>query len=275
MEDYPMTKTIFITGASTGLGRAAALLFAQKGWKVFATMRNPAAAAELGQTAGITVLPLDVTRPEQIAAAARTALAAGPVDVLFNNAGYGLAGPFEGASDDQLVDEIHTNLLGVMRVTQAFLPAMRERGQGTILTTTSIGGLVTFPFNSVYHATKWGLEGWSESLAFELKPFGIKVKTVAPGGIATDFAGRSLVLTAHAAYAEAMGKVFVAFTSPERRGQGSSAEQIAEEVWEAVNDDSDRVTHVAGADAKATYARRLEVGVEAFRAGVRQMFLGA
>ena len=81
-----------------------------------------------------------------------------------------LAGAFEGASDSQLVDEIETNLLGVLRVTQAFLPAMRERRQGVILTTTSIGGLVTFPFNSVYHATKWGLEGWSESLAYELAP---------------------------------------------------------------------------------------------------------
>ena len=120
-----MTQTIFITGSSTGLGRATALLFAAKGWKVFATMRNPARETEIGQVAGITLLPLDVTQPDQIQAAAKTALAAGPVDVLFNNAGYGLAGPFEGASDAQLTDEIDTNLLGVMRVTQAFLPAMR------------------------------------------------------------------------------------------------------------------------------------------------------
>lgn len=269
-----MTKTIFITGASTGLGRAAAELFASKGWRVFATMRNPDKEAELAKVAGVTLLKLDVTRPDQIAAAAQAALAEGPVDVLFNNAGYGLAGPFEGATDEQLTAELDTNLLGVMRVTQAFLPAMRERGAGTILTTTSIGGLVTFPFNSVYHATKWGLEGWSESLAFELEPFGIRVKTVAPGGIATDFASRSLVMTQHAAYAEDMGKVFAAFSNPERRSQGSTAEQIAEVVWEAANDETDRVTHVAGADAKANYARRLEVGIDAFRAGIRQMFLG-
>lgn len=269
-----MSKTIFITGASTGLGRATALLFAEKGWKVIATMRNPAAGADLAAK-GVTVMALDVTRPDQVAQAAKAALALGPVDVLFNNAGYGLAGPFEGATDDQLRDELDTNLLGVMRVTQAFLPAMRERGEGTILTTTSIGGLVTFPFNSVYHATKWGLEGWSESLAYELAPFGIKVKTVAPGGIATDFAGRSLVMTQHAAYGEAMGKVFAAFTNPERRANGSSAEKIADAVWDAVNDPADRVSYVAGDDAKATYAQRLAVGVDAFRAGIRQMFLGA
>lgn len=268
-----MTKTIFITGSSTGLGRATALLFAQKGWKVIATMRNAAAETEL-QKAGITVMPLDVTNLPQIGETAKAALALGPVDVLFNNAGYGLAGAFEGATDEQLRDELDTNLLGVMRVTQAFLPAMRERGEGTIITTTSIGGLVTFPFNSVYHATKWGLEGWSESLAYELAPFGIKVKTVAPGGIATDFASRSLVMTQHGAYADAMAKVFSAFSNPERRKNASSAEKIADAVWDAVNDPDDRVSYVAGDDAKATYAQRLAAGVDAFRAGIRQAFLG-
>jgi len=270
-----MTKTIFITGSSTGLGRATALLFASKGWKVIATMRNPAKEAELGAVAGITVLPLDVTDKAQIADTAKKALALGPIDVLFNNAGYGLAGAFEGASDEQLVDEIDTNLLGVMRVTQAFLPAMRERGSGMIITTTSIGGLVTFPFNSVYHATKWGLEGWSESLAFELAPFGIRVKTVAPGGIATDFASRSLKLSMHPAYADAIAKVMSVFSNPERRSSGSSAEQVAEVVYQAANDETDHVTFVAGEDAKAYYAQRLAVGIDAFRAGVRSLFLGA
>ena len=203
-----MPKTIFITGSSTGLGRATALLFATRGWNVIATMRDPSKELELGGVQGVTLLPLDVTNPAQIQEAAGLALARGPVDVVFNNAGYGLAGPFEGASDAQLVAQIDTNLLGVMRVTQAFLPALRARGTGTIITTTSIGGLVTFPLNSVYHATKWGLEGWSESLAFELSKFGIRVKTVAPGGIKTDFAGRSLVLTQHPAYAEMVAKVF-------------------------------------------------------------------
>ena len=269
-----MSKTIFITGSSTGLGRATALLFAGKGWKVIATMRNPDKEQELAKVAGITLLPLDVIDRAQIAEAARKALASGPIDVLFNNAGYGLAGAFEGASDQQLVNEIDTNLLGVMRVTQAFLPAMRERGTGAIVTTTSIGGLATFPFNSVYHATKWGLEGWSESLAFELAPFGIRVKTVAPGRIATDFQSRSLVFTPHPAYMAAIGKTMAVFTSPERAAGGSTAEQIAAVVYEAATDESDRVTFVAGADAKATYGRRLSVGVEAFRAGVRQMFLG-
>lgn len=266
--------TIFITGSSTGLGRATVKLFAGKGWTVFATMRSPEKETELGAIPRVKLLKLDVTRPEQISAAAAEALSMGPVDVLFNNAGYGLAGPFEAATDEQLVAEINTNLLGVMRVTQAFLPAMRERKSGMIVTTTSIGGLVTFPFNSVYHATKWGLEGWSESLAYELEPFDIKVRTVAPGGIATDFAGRSIVVSMHPAYQDAMMRTMQTFRDPERGTKASTAEHIAEAVWEAVQDTSDRVTHVAGEDAKATYATRLSVGVEAFRKGIRQRFLG-
>ena len=187
-----MSKTILITGASTGLGRAAALLFAKNGWKVIATMRTPQNASGFEGVENIDLMPLDVTNLEQIKATLAEAISSGPIDVVFNNAGYGLAGPFEGASDEQIQRQINTNLIGVMRVTQAFIPHFRERKSGMFITTTSIGGLVTLPFNSVYHATKWALEGWSESLAFELNPFGIGVKTVSPGGIATDFGGRSL-----------------------------------------------------------------------------------
>ncbi len=269
-----MSKTIFITGSSTGLGRATAILFASRGWHVIATLRTPDAAHELGAVSGITLLPLDVTKPDQIIAAANQALALGPVDVVFNNAGYSLVGPLEGASDEQIVAEVDTNLLGVLRTTKAFIPAFRERGQGTFIATTSIGGLMTFPFMSVYHATKWALEGLSESLAFELGKFGIRVKTVAPGSIQTDFAGRSLVSSRHPAYAALLAKAAAVFADPERRAQASTAEQIAEVVWEAATDDKDQVTYVAGADAKAAVAQRLAVGIAAFRKGVAQRFLG-
>lgn len=269
-----MSQTIFITGSSTGLGRATALLFATHGWKVIATMRRPDQAGELARTPGITLLPLDVTDRAQIAAAARRALELGGVDVLFNNAGYGLAGPLEGTSDAQLTQEIDTNLLGVIRTTQAFLPHFREKRAGLIITTTSIGGLVTFPFNSVYHATKWALEGWSESMAFELEPFNIRIKTVSPGGITTDFATRSLVLTSHPAYEALVQRVMAVFRDPARAAHRSSAEQIAAVVYEAVTDGKDELRYLAGNDAKAAHAQRLAVGAEAFRKGIRTMFLG-
>jgi NAD(P)-dependent dehydrogenase (short-subunit alcohol dehydrogenase family) len=268
-----MSKTIFITGSSTGLGNATARLFAQRGWKVIATMRN-IEKHELAAVPGITLLPLDVTKREQIEAAARQALALGPVDVVFCNAGYGLAGSIEGITDEQLVAQIDTNLLGAIRTIKAFTPAFRTRGSGVFITTTSIGGLATFPFNSAYHATKWALEGFSESLAFELGKFGIQVKTVAPGGIKTDFSGRSLVLAMHEAYAELTAKVLAAFSDPERRKGGSSAEEIAEVVWEAATDGKDQVTYVAGKDAKEMYAARLAMGVESFRKMIGKMFLG-
>jgi NAD(P)-dependent dehydrogenase (short-subunit alcohol dehydrogenase family) len=169
---------------------------------------------------------------------------------------------------------VNTNLLGVLRTTRAFLPAFRERGSGVFIATTSIGGLATFPFNSVYHATKWALEGWSESLAYELGKFGIQVKTVAPGGIKTDFGGRSLVLAQHPAYAALMQKVLAAFMDPARLERLSSAEAIAEVVWEAATDGKDQVTYVAGNDAKELYAQRLSVGIDAFRKAIGQMFLG-
>jgi NAD(P)-dependent dehydrogenase (short-subunit alcohol dehydrogenase family) len=267
-----MTKTIFITGASSGLGKATAMLFANKGWNVIATMRKPENETELTQIANIRLLPLDVTDLEQIQTTAQQVIEAGGVDVVFNNAGYGLAGPLEGTTDAQLVDEINTNLLGVIRVTQAFIPHFREKKSGLFITTTSIGGLVAFPFNSTYHATKWALEGWSESLAFELSKFGIGVKTVSPGGIKTDFAGRSLVVTSHDAYAEPFSKVMAAFSDPDRRSRASTAEQIAEVVYEAATDGKTQLRYIAGEDAKALYAQRLQVGDEIFRQGIDQSF---
>lgn len=269
-----MTKTIFITGASSGLGKASAKLFAGKGWNVIATMRIPANETELNLIEGITLLPLDVTNKIQIEQTAQKAISKGKIDVVFNNAGYGLAGPFEGASDAQLTKEIDTNLLGVMRVTQAFISHFRENNGGLFITTTSIGGLVTFPYNSVYHATKWALEGWSESLAFELKQFGIGVKTVSPGGIKTDFSGRSLAKTQHPAYNEQFVKVASAFRDPERAKTYSTAEQIADVVYEAASDGKDQLRYVAGEDAKGLYAQRLEVGEVAFRKGIEEAFIG-
>lgn len=268
-----MPKTIFITGASSGLGKAAAKLFATKGWNVIASMRKPDKETELNVLPNIQLVSLDVTDALQITSTIKLVLESSPVDVVFNNAGYGLAGTFEATTDGQLLQQINTNLLGVLRVTKEFIPHFRQKKSGIFITTTSIGGLVTFPFNSVYHATKWALEGWSESLAFELNPFGIAVKTISPGGIATDFASRSLVLTQHPAYYELLDKTMKTFTDPERRVHASTAEQIAAIVYEAATDGKDQLRYVAGADAKATYAQRLQIGEEAFRKQIDETFL--
>jgi NAD(P)-dependent dehydrogenase (short-subunit alcohol dehydrogenase family) len=236
-------------------------------------MRTPE-GDELAKVPGITLLPLDVTKPEQITEAVRQALALGPVDVVFNNAGYGLLGPLEGLTDEQIVTQFNTNLLGTIRTTQAFAPSFRERGRGVFIATTSIGGLATFPLSSIYHATKWALEGWSESLAYEMGQFGVQVKTVAPGGIQTDFAGRSLVFGQHPAYAAIIAQVMKVFLDPARTQGRSTPEQIAEVVWEAATDGKDKVTYVAGEDAKTLYGQRLSLGIEAFRKVIGKSFLG-
>ena len=265
---------IFITGSSTGLGKATAKLFAAKGWRVLATMRQPERETELGSIPGVTLLALDVTQPAQIRAVARRAIELSPVDVVFNNAGYGLAGPLEGTTAAQIVREVDTNLLGVIRTTQAFIPYFRERKAGLFITTTSIGGHAAFPFNSVYHATKWALEGWSESMAFELSKFGIGIKTVAPGGIKTDFQTRSLVMAQHPAYDALVAKALAFYRSPERAKGYSTAEQIAEVVYEAATDGKTQLRYLAGEDAKALYAQRKAVGDEAMRAGIDKLFFG-
>ena len=266
-------KTIFITGGSSGLGKAAVELFATKGWKVIATMRAPGKQQELAGMPNVTLLPLDVTDPKQITAAVEKAIAMGKIDVVFNNAGYGLMGPLEAISDAQIGRQLDTNLLGVIRVIQAFIPHFRESGGGLFITTTSIGGHVAFPFSSLYHATKWALEGFSESLSFELGPFGIGVKTMAPGGITTDFSGRSLDLAKHEAYQGAFDHM-VSAAFKDSGSRFSTAEDIAEVVYTAATDGEDRVHYIAGPDAKGLYARRVEIGAEAARKEISEAFLG-
>ncbi|MFD2865549.1 SDR family oxidoreductase [Mucilaginibacter antarcticus] len=268
-----MSKTILITGASSGLGKATAILFSENGWDVIAAMRKPEEEKDLLRYSNIELIKLDVTNVNEIQKAAEQVILKAKLDVVFNNAGYGLVGPLEGTSDEQVINEINTNLLGVIRVTKAFIPFFRKQGKGLFITTTSIGGLAAFPFNSVYHATKWALEGWSESMAFELEEFGIGIKTVSPGGIKTDFAGRSLQFAQHEAYAGSIGKVMKAFGDPARAENYSTAEQIAGVVFEAATDGKKQLRYIAGKDAKILYAKRLEVGDEEFRAQIKTSFL--
>lgn len=257
-----MSKTIFITGASSGLGKATAKLFVSKGWNVIATVRNIEKEIELSQLKNIRLLPLDVTNLDQIKDTANKAIKLG-VDVVFNNAGYALMGSMESVSDEKMVRQIDTNILGVLRVTQAFIPYFREKKGGLFISTTSIGGIWGFPLSSVYNATKFALEGWSESISFELRQFGIGIKTVAPGIMLTDFIGRSLDMNSLPEYYDVETKVFSSFEE-EYKG-ASTAEQIAEVVYEAVTDGKDQIRYVAGEHAKEQYEMRLKIGNEVFR----------
>jgi NAD(P)-dependent dehydrogenase (short-subunit alcohol dehydrogenase family) len=267
-------KAIFVTGSSSGLGRATARLFAAKGWKVIASMRNPNKEKELDKISGITMMSLDVTDPHEIERVAEQVVVSGGVDVVFNNAGYGLAGALEGLTDEQILRMVNTNMLGAIRTTKAFIPHFREKRSGLFINTTSIGGLLTVPFNSIYHATKWALEGWSESMAFELSQFGIGIKTIEPGGMKTDFFTRSFDSGRHPVYDTLVNKVMGIITDPKQMETYSAPEQIADVVYEAATDGKDQLRYIAGADAKAIYEARVQLGDEAFRKAMARQFFG-
>jgi NAD(P)-dependent dehydrogenase (short-subunit alcohol dehydrogenase family) len=266
-----MNKTIFITGASTGMGKATAKLFQSNGWNVIATMRNPEKETELNQLDNVTLLRLDVTNLEQISDAVEKAISIHPIDVVFNNAGYGLMGALEAMSDEQILKEINTNLIGVIRVTQAFIPHFRAKKNGLFISTTSMGGFLGFPLHSIYHATKFGIEGWSESMSFELALHNIGIKTIAPGAVATDFTTRSLDKSLHPGYQPLEAKLFSMVNAMTHLSM--PAEQLAEVVYEAATDGKDQIRYFAGEDSKAMYARRMELGAEDFRKEIRQQFL--
>ncbi|WP_194897749.1 SDR family oxidoreductase [Catenulispora pinisilvae] len=192
------TKTWFITGASRGFGRIWAEAALKRGDRVAATARRPETLQPLVDAHGDAILPLalDVTdRDAAIATVGRAVATFGRLDVVVNNAGYGLFGMVEETTEEQARAQVETNLLGPLWVTQAALPYLREQGSGHILQVSSIGGLAAFPTLALYNASKWGLEGMSEALAQEVGPLGIRVTIVEPGPYGTDWSTASAVHT--------------------------------------------------------------------------------
>jgi NAD(P)-dependent dehydrogenase (short-subunit alcohol dehydrogenase family) len=188
------SKVWFITGTSRGFGREWAIAALERGDSVAATARDISTLDDLVERFGHALLPitLDVTdRPAAFAAVARAHERFGRLDVVINNAGYGQFGMIEELSEAELRDQIETNLFGALWVTQAALPFLREQRSGHIIQVSSIGGVSAFPDIGAYHASKWGLEGFSQALAAEVASFGIKVTLVEPGGYATDWGGSS------------------------------------------------------------------------------------
>ena len=256
-----MQKTIFITGASSGLGKATAKLFQEKGWHVIATMRNPENEKELNALPNVTVLPLDVTDSQAIQNTITNILKSHSVDVVLNNAGYGLIGPLESFNDEQIDKQIQTNLFGVINVTRAFVPFFRERKHGKFINITSTFGLMGYPTCSIYNATKFAVDGFSEGLAYELAQFNIQVKIVAPGGMQTNFAGRSLQGGMHNAYSQLVEKVSEGY-SEEQLANYTKAEDVAQIIYDAATDNKNQLRYIAGDDAIGLYKERLELTPE-------------
>jgi short-subunit dehydrogenase len=233
-----MAKTILITGSSSGIGKETVKLFQSKGWNVAATMRTPEKATDLLKIADVACIRLDVTDVDSIKSAiAETVVKFGRIDAIVNNAGYGLVGAFEASSQEQIEKQFQTNVFGLMNVCREILPVFREQKFGTIVNVASMGGRITFPLYSLYHGTKWAVEGFSESLQYEVKPFGIKVKVIEPGPIKTDFYDRSMDLTTKeglTAYDEFINK---AMPNMQKAGENApGGELVANVIYNAVTD---------------------------------------
>ncbi|HEX8248672.1 MAG TPA: SDR family oxidoreductase [Pyrinomonadaceae bacterium] len=240
-----MNKVILITGASSGIGRETAKLFQSKNWKVAATMRAPEKAEDLRKIADVECFRLDVTDTDSIKSAiAATMEKFGRLDAVVNNAGYGLVGAFEAATDEQIEKQFQTNVFGLMNVCREILPVFRERRKGIIVNVASMGGRITFPLYSLYHATKWAVEGFSESLQYEVEQFNIRVKIIEPGPIKTDFYDRSMDLTRReglTAYDD-----FIERALPNMQKAGADApggDIVAATIYEAVTDGSKKMRY--------------------------------
>jgi len=273
-----VTQTIVITGCSSGIGRATARRFAGGGWNVVATMRSPSPEDELAGMGGVLLLPLDVTDPASI----ERALAAGierfgRIDALVNNAGYGQYGIFEALGPEQIQQQFAVNLFGVMATIRAILPHFRTNGAGAIINVSSGAGIFGLPMMSMYNASKFALEGFAESLWYELADQNIAVKQVIPhGGVSeTRFGERSAqdlahdpALAGYNAFVARMGATFAAMASAQR----IRAEDVAELIWQAATDGSTRLRYLIGSDERGFVKARRELSEEAYIAFMRAYF---
>lgn len=253
-----MEQVVLITGASTGIGNETAKLFQAKNWKVAATMRSPEKAEDLQKIVDLECIRMDVTDADSVRVGIQAALGKfGRIDAVVNNAGFAVVGPFEAASDEQIEQIFQTNVFGLMFVCREILPIFRKQKRGTIVNVASMGGRITFPLYSIYHATKWAVEGFSEALQYEVSDFNIKVKIIEPGPIKTDFYTRSLSI----AKKDGLDDYdrFVARAMPNLEKAGADAPDgriVAQTIYDAVTDHSWKMRYPVNSRAILT-ARRL------------------
>ncbi len=238
-----MAKVILITGASSGIGKACAEFLAQKGHKVYGTSRK-----ESGPTPGYEMLKLDVTNPDSVKQAVNALIAKeGRIDVLLNNAGLGLGGAIENFSEEEMHKEMEVVFFGMVRMIKAVLPYMRKEKKGTIINVSSIMGFIALPFQGFYSASKFALEGMSESLRLELRPTGIKVALICPGDFRTGFTASRQVITAEKSanpYSDQF-KTTMAIVEKDENG-GSNPRIIAKTVNKIINSSNPSFHYLVG-----------------------------
>jgi NAD(P)-dependent dehydrogenase (short-subunit alcohol dehydrogenase family) len=272
--EKPMTKTVLITGCSSGFGEAAARLFANNGWNVIATMRNPSEGFR--EYSNVLVTKLDVQDNETIKAAVNLGITRfEKIDVIINNAGYGLFGVFEGTSRQKVQEQFDVNVFGVMDVVRETLPHFRENRSGLYINVSSGAGVFGLPMISLYNASKFALEGFSESLSYELAALGIGVKVVEPGGVLeTKFgqrSGQEFSSTATPSDYDPFIAGAAAVFDQLRQNRGlATSEQVANVIYDAATDGTDRLRYVATEDIKPLVEKRRGSSEEEYMAFMRE-----
>lgn len=249
-----MSKIILITGASSGMGKVTAKLLAAEGYKVYGGARRVEKMEDL-KPLGIVPLKMDVTdEASNIAAVQQIINAEGRIDVLINNAGFGLYGPIEDVPIADARYQFEVNLFGLANLTQLVLPHMRKQGSGRIINTSSMGGKIYFPLGAWYHASKHALEGWSDCLRLECKPFNIQVVIIEPGGVKTEFGdvtGRQLKkYYDQSAYQKQMDPFIRMMDDPKMMDRGTEPEVLGRVFVKAVKTRKPRRRYVKGSMAK-------------------------
>ena len=268
-------KVAIVTGSSSGIGYATSLMLARKGFYTYASVRNINKSASLESIANAERLPLkliqlDVTDDSSVKdAVEKIVLEKGRIDVLVNNAGYGLFGAFEDLSLDEIKAQFETNFFGVIRVTQHVLPIMRTpaNGGGVIVNVSSINGRIAFPVISAYVGTKFAIEGLSESIAYELEPFGIKVILIEPGAIGSNFMKGSVLpkraLDPQSPYSELVQKFSVKTSS--QHDNATQPEEVAKTIFQAISIEKPEFRYVVGNDAVSLLQARKNMPYSEFQ----------
>ncbi|MEO1263582.1 MAG: SDR family oxidoreductase [Bacteroidota bacterium] len=261
-----MNKTVLITGSNSGIGKLTAELFARKGWQVIATMRNTAKAGSLASIKNVHIYELDVTDMGSIQSSQNTILRDfSTIDVVINNAGFGVYGAFELASEEDIDRQWAVNVKGLMMVTKAWLPHFRKNEEGLFINISSVAGIASYPLGSLYISSKWAVEGFSEALYYEVRPFNIRIKLVEPGGFKTNFQTTSITWTADSnidVYHEKV-KATQEWRNA-RQDKLPDAILVAERIFEAATDPSEKMRYLVGKDAEEMMAFRNEHGAEAY-----------
>jgi NADP-dependent 3-hydroxy acid dehydrogenase YdfG len=266
-------KTVFITGASSGIGKAAAVLFQQRGWNVAATMRHPEKETELTRLNNVRCYPVDVTDTNSI----KESIAAvfqdfGNIDVLVNNAGVYITKPFEMLSEDDMDHIINTNIIGTMNMIKTILPHFRSRKQGVIINISSVAGRTTFPFQSLYHSSKWAIEGMTEGIQNELDKMNIRVKMVEPGMVKTKLYNPIKNLYTDD-YPEEYSVSFKNWHKylMESFDKGYAPEVTARTIYKAASDNKSKLRYASGLDTKLVFLLRGLLPFSLYRLVIRSL----